>query len=421
MCKNEFYQLTGNDIKSELSNLNQLTFEVTDSCNLKCKYCGYGELYNDYDKREDQDLDQESTFKLIDYLAELWRSKNNKSYGGYIYVSFYGGEPLLNINFIKNIIEHIEGLKNIHNKFIFSMTTNGLLLDKHIEYLIEKDFRLLISLDGTKNNNSYRVNHSGTNSFDRVYSNAKKIQEHYPDYFNTRVNFNSVLHNKNSVTEIHSFFKKEFNKITRIGELNTSGISETKHKIFNQMYNSKKTSLLEAQNHKIIEKDWFIDNPKTDNLATFLHKHSGNVFFSYNELLAPTIPTKNTNRIPTGTCLPFSKKMFVTVTGKILVCERIGHQHAVGNISKQGIKLDLDKIAETYNNYFRTLASQCSICYNLDTCKQCIFTFDTIDSELRCQYFTNKKQFESNTSLIIDYLRKNPDLYEKIMTKVLVN
>lgn len=421
MYKEAFYQLTGEDIKFELSNLNQLTFEVTDSCNLKCKYCGYGELYNDYDKREDQDLDQESAIRLIDYLAKLWKSKRNNSYGEYIYISFYGGEPLLNMNFIKSVVEHIEGLTNIHNKFVFSMTTNGLLLDKHIDYLIEKDFRLLISLDGTKTNNSYRINHSGKNSFDIVYSNAKKIQEGYPDYFNDKVNFNSVLHNKNSVAEIHSFFKEEFNKVTRIGELNTSGIPETKHKEFDQMYNSKRDSLLKAQNHKIIEKDWFVDNPKTDALATFLHKHSGNVFFTYNELFTPAVPIKNANRIPTGTCLPFSKKMFVTVTGKILVCERIGHQHAVGEISKKEIKLDLDQIAETYNNYFKTLASQCSKCHSLETCKQCIFTFDTIDSELRCRHFTNKKQFESNTSLITDYLREHPDLYEKIMTRVLVN
>jgi predicted nucleic-acid-binding Zn-ribbon protein len=34
-----------------LANLSQLVFEVTDACNLKCKYCGYGEFYNDYDSR----------------------------------------------------------------------------------------------------------------------------------------------------------------------------------------------------------------------------------------------------------------------------------------------------------------------------------------------------------------------------------
>ena len=43
---NLVYELQENDILHQLVNLEQLTFEVTDSCNLKCKYCGYGELYN---------------------------------------------------------------------------------------------------------------------------------------------------------------------------------------------------------------------------------------------------------------------------------------------------------------------------------------------------------------------------------------
>lgn len=37
-----------------LANLRQITFEVTDACNLKCKYCGYGEFYDDYDRRSNK-------------------------------------------------------------------------------------------------------------------------------------------------------------------------------------------------------------------------------------------------------------------------------------------------------------------------------------------------------------------------------
>lgn len=39
-------KLTGGDIYTQLINLRQLTFEITDACNLKCEYCGYGELYD---------------------------------------------------------------------------------------------------------------------------------------------------------------------------------------------------------------------------------------------------------------------------------------------------------------------------------------------------------------------------------------
>lgn len=43
---NYIYELSERHVIYELANLKQLTFEVTDACNLKCKYCGYGEFYN---------------------------------------------------------------------------------------------------------------------------------------------------------------------------------------------------------------------------------------------------------------------------------------------------------------------------------------------------------------------------------------
>jgi uncharacterized protein len=42
------------NITYSLANLPQLVFEITDVCNLKCKYCAYGEFYDDYDSREDK-------------------------------------------------------------------------------------------------------------------------------------------------------------------------------------------------------------------------------------------------------------------------------------------------------------------------------------------------------------------------------
>jgi predicted nucleic-acid-binding Zn-ribbon protein len=64
-----FSKITVDDIATQLSNLPQLTFEVTDACNLRCKYCGYGEFYEDYDKRENKMMSVDTALKLIDYLA----------------------------------------------------------------------------------------------------------------------------------------------------------------------------------------------------------------------------------------------------------------------------------------------------------------------------------------------------------------
>ena len=85
------------------------------------------------------------------------------------------------------------------------MTTNATLIDRHISFLVKNDFHITISLDGSKQNQNYRVFHNGKNSFDKVFRNIKLIREKYPDFFEINVSFNSVLHNRNSVEEIHKF------------------------------------------------------------------------------------------------------------------------------------------------------------------------------------------------------------------------
>jgi uncharacterized protein len=67
-------------IRLALANLPQLVFEVTDACNLQCKYCGYGEFYDDYDSREYKNITDgavyylQHTYFLQKKLAEMKNS-----------------------------------------------------------------------------------------------------------------------------------------------------------------------------------------------------------------------------------------------------------------------------------------------------------------------------------------------------------
>ena len=195
-----------NTIKIALSNLSQIVFEVTDACNLKCKYCAYGEFYEDYDERSNKLLPVEKAICLIEYLSELWCSNRNMSAHKDIYISFYGGEPLLNMPFIMKIVDYVNNKKfstDIH--FSFSMTTNAVLLNKYMDYLKEYDFSLLISLDGDHDNSSYRVDKYDNNSFDIVVNNVDRLRSVYPEYFERKVNFNAVIHNRNTLKEIYYF------------------------------------------------------------------------------------------------------------------------------------------------------------------------------------------------------------------------
>jgi uncharacterized protein len=335
------------------------------------------------------------------------------------YIGFYGGEPLLNFPFIEHIVGFVKKLEMKHNRFSFSMTTNGLLLEKYMDFLVKNDFNLLISLDGNEKNNEYRVNPSGQPSFKSLMGNLQKLKKKYPGYFERKVNFNAVLHNKNSVSEIFDFFKTQFEKYPSIAPLNTTGIDENHKEEFRRMYANFAESLFDSEDYSSIEKEMFIKLPNIQDITTFLHNRTDLSFKNYNEAIYSA--AEDSPRRITGTCVPFAKKIFVTVTGKILVCERIGHEYAVGNVTPEAVNIDFDSTAETYNRYYAKMEKQCRACYNADSCAQCFFQLPVNEKDPVCRGFTDRETFSKMISSYLDFLEKKPHLYHKIFKEIWVN
>lgn len=414
----EYIQLTKEVIRDNLINLSQLTFEVTDSCNLKCKYCGYGELYGDYDERTNKKLSVKKAINLLEYLCKCWRSDRTNSYRKNIHIGFYGGEPLLNMDFVKEIVSWIEKVNISACNFLFAMTTNGILIDRYIDYLVQHDFHVLISLDGNKEDNGYRVDHFGKSSFERVYHNVMGIKTSYPFFFEHNVSFSSVLHNKNDYSSIVEFFQKEFGKIPFVSELNSTGIRFDKKDEYIRMYNSKLNSINSALNSEKLKDTLFMDTPETAILCSYIHSHSGNVFQNYKDLLLDGTIKR---WFPTGTCLPFGRKLFVTVNGRILPCERVSHEYSLGFVDELGVFIDLDEVTQKYNSWYDKYVPQCSKCYNNNTCKHCMFYNSDLNGKAKCDAFMDKLDFERYREDQLCYLSEHPSLYKKIMTEVVIH
>lgn len=302
------------------------------------------------------------------------------------------------------------------------MTTNGILLDRYIDYLVEKEVRLLISLDGDRYNTSYRVDHRGVNAFDRIVKNVDLVRTRYPDYFERSVNFNAVLHNRNSVESIYEFFQTRYGKVPSIGELNNSGIRPEMREEFNRTYQSSAESLMQSEHYSEIERGMFLKSPTYHSATLFLMQYSEYTYQDYNELLFGKAKQDEELTIPTGTCLPFSKKIFVTVNGKILPCERIGHQFALGHVDDLGVHLDFEAIADRYNGYYRKMTPQCSACHNRKACSQCVFNLGDIDAPKapRCLGFMSKQDAEHYRGAQLRFFQENPEAYHKIMTEVII-
>lgn len=114
-----------------MNRIKSLSIYLGSNCNLNCAYC----------HREDNNEKLIVGIKLIALIKE----KQPK------YINFFGGEPTLYIDCIKKIV-------SIAPNTNFTITTNGILLDKYIEYFKEHNFRIILSYDGNDNKNIRKFN-----------------------------------------------------------------------------------------------------------------------------------------------------------------------------------------------------------------------------------------------------------------------
>lgn len=406
------YNLSEQNVLNSLVNLKQLTLEVTDACNLQCKYCGYGDFYSTHGKRENNFLQFDIVKKLIDYLYNIWANNRGVSCPRKIVLGFYGGEPLMNMNLIEQVIDYLEALPIIPGvKFIYNMTSNGMLLDRYMSYLAEKQVMLLLSLDGDEYGQGYRVDHRGINSFQRVFSNIKLLQQTYPEYFSEHVNFNAVLHDRNNDIEVRKFILENFNKHPQLSELNNFGICESKKEEFSKMFR-----LAQTVASSCADSDFLYSSSDVMDIFRLLGRLTDNVYYQYNSLLK-----KNTNIIlPTGTCLPFEKKMFLTVNGDILPCERIDQKYILGHVTAEKVDLDLDAIAKQYSEYYQKTKCLCKACYMKPFCKQCLFYMENLNSSPKCPGFKNKKEALDYLGYYLNLLQQQPEIYERILKELMI-
>ena len=153
-------------------------------CNLNCAYCYGGEGRRDnmpggsYGMQQEQ-LSLEMGRKAVDYLLKTSGIRDGRSAGG---INFFGGEPLMNMEVLKDIAEYAEEqtCKYGTPKPSFSITTNGLLVDEaFINLCKQHHISVQISFDGTPDvQNAMRPTTGGQASYPAVEKAISLIREH---------------------------------------------------------------------------------------------------------------------------------------------------------------------------------------------------------------------------------------------------
>ncbi|UOO37174.1 thioether cross-link-forming SCIFF peptide maturase [Oscillospiraceae bacterium CM] len=156
------YKALAENLTTKKSVIKALCLHVSHACNLACAYCFAGAgRYHGASALMNFNVGK----RAIDFLVEQSGARRN------LEVDFFGGEPLLNWDVVKQIVAYARSLEQVAGKnFRFTLTTNGVLIDDDvIDFCNREMHNVVLSLDGRKETHDrFRKSPDGGGSYDTV-------------------------------------------------------------------------------------------------------------------------------------------------------------------------------------------------------------------------------------------------------------
>ena len=148
-----------------------LCLHIAHSCNLNCSYCfaSQGKYHG-----ERALMSFEVGKRALDFLMENSAGRRN------LEVDFFGGEPLMNFDVVKQLVTYARSIEKEKGKnFRFTLTTNGMLIDDDVIDFANKEMsNVVLSLDGRKEvHDRFRVDYAGKGSWERIVPKFQKLVE----------------------------------------------------------------------------------------------------------------------------------------------------------------------------------------------------------------------------------------------------
>ena len=379
--------ITEDVIKDSVSDVKHIVFEVTENCNLRCKYCIFGNLYIEkQSKEQNKDLNIDLAKKIIDYVLSQVLTHPLPLFS----ISFFGGEPLLRFSFIEEVVHYVKE-KWPNQIFRFGMTTNAVLIDKYMDFLVQNDFFILLSLDGNENDNIYRTYKNKKPSFKKVFENSVALKNKYPSYFENNVQFNAVVHSKSNTADIKDFFLRKFHKEPQFTqELSFHGLNKKTIKEYESLLN---TYTKNAKQTPYYFKRKFIDTyPDFDKLIRQDNINKNQYFLN------------DTN----ATCLPFQVKLFISATGGAQNCEKIGASSILHKFTDENIDFNYKTITEIFKRIQINANKKCKDCF-IHNCTECTLAYFNNKEEFNCTQFISKNRALDYFAEQLSCIEENPE------------
>lgn len=337
--------------------LRQIVLQVTQNCNLRCSYCAYsGSYYNR--THTNKRMRVETALRAVDFFME--RSSGVEE----VTIGFYGGEPVLEFDLIKQVIDHVEKHYPAR-KVRYNFTTNlTLFTDEVMDYVLEKNIQIMISIDGPQPvQDKYRTFVNGKGSFATVTANARRIRERDPDYYQTCFT-NTVASPGEDYESIREFLDHSelFGPLhSSFTQVNDVGLKEA------MTYGDEYYRMVRREKFKLLL--FTLGEIDSSRASRMFAQEKSTLLHTNRELMGGgTLHSRKGH--PGGPCVPGLHRFFVDVGGNFYPCERITEDAAfqVGNLDTG---FDLEKV-EKIINVGRCTKEECLACWAFLHCGTCI-------------------------------------------------
>lgn len=167
----DVYETIAKTYRRKETTVKAICLHVAHVCNLNCSYCfaSQGKYHGDRAL-----MSAEVGRQAIDFLIAHSGTHRNLD------IDFFGGEPLMNWEVVKELVAYGREQEKLHNKNIrFTLTTNGMLLDDEVtEFCNREMHNVVLSLDGRKEvHDRFRVNYAGEGSYDTIVPKFQRFVE----------------------------------------------------------------------------------------------------------------------------------------------------------------------------------------------------------------------------------------------------
>lgn len=343
----------------------KMILQVTHSCNFRCRYCSFSNNTGISREHESKSLSLEKGKKAILFLKE--KSSCRKD----LEIFFYGGEPLIEFYKIKEYIKYAHKIMPEKNIKFFMTTNLSILNDAIIDFFIENDINITVSLDGPKEvHDKYRrYAKDGSGTFNTTYNNLKKIFNKSKKYYLKNVSINAVVDPASDISLINDFFEKD----ELFADINVSfGLLDNRSTdmFYYQTSEFMEKYTVEYLNYLLISS---LDSGKPKSYFRELDRIT-----VLDENFEKTIDSKTNKWHHNGPCLPGYNNIFVNVSGDMYPCEKVNElnpKFVIGNVEEGYNYENIEKLL----NIGRLTEKECKLCWAKHLCSLCQVSADNVN------------------------------------------